>query len=255
MKNKLLLLVFLILLALVIPACGNPGEDGSSEESTDISETEETTPAEKIDTFGSTANSLFVYSNLVFQDIMLADFDTSKYDVEEFRGFLEADIASYNSTHNFKMQVTRKDADGNIIEPPIRYTHPIEIKKLEAVDNVLNQQLLYATAEDFLEYNSDTLKKRGGSLLKVGKVSGNESEIPSSYTGPKGDTVSVSALLKDSETGGKAEDADAYYFVICDFDAVIYSDGEFVGVNGGTYDSETNSVIVEGGTAATVIYR
>ena len=253
MKNKFLLLALLAALVLVMQACGQPEAESTEEEET-MESTEEVIPGVKIDTFGNTTNSLFIYPNLVFQDIMIADFNTDKYDVEEYGGFLQADIDNYNKTHNFKMQVIKKDADGNEIEPPVRYRHPIEIRKLEAKDNILNQQLLYATAEDFLEYNSETLQERGGSTLKVGKFLTDILELPASYTDPNGETVSAYGLIRD-KNGDTIPGAEDSYYVICDFDAVLYSSGDVLGVIGGTYDSETNSVLVEGGTRAVVIYK
>ena len=203
--------------------------------------------------FGTAAKDIYFYNDLSVQDVMLDDFDTEKYDVDEYAGFLQRDLDTYNASAKFVPQTA---AEGEENFTP-HYTVPVFIAACDAKDNQLNQQLLYATAADFIAYqtayNEEDFKARGGNTLQAGKLSAADSSVKgASLVDPdsqEGGTLDIQSIITGEEVG-------RYRYIICNFDAVIYGDGEVVGyTSNASYDKEKDSVTVPAGKTVVIVYK
>ena len=200
--------------------------------------------------FGEADKSIYLFRDLCIEDIVLSDFDMSKYDAKEFSGFLEEDLEKYNASHPFVKPEEVELLEGETtFEPEV--TKPIAIMKCAADKNVLDQRLIYATADDYMNYNAEEMPKRGGDHVYTGTLDVVDSSIlTTTYVDVKGKEVKVADLCTK-------DDAATYRYIALNFEAIIYGDGYVVAYsNGGTYESEGNCVKVPGnGQEVVVIYK
>jgi len=231
--KRILACVLIVVLALSCVGCTKKEEEG-----------------ERINTFGSSDDGLYLYKNLTVQDITFYDFDTEKYDAEEYRGFLQLDIDEYNNTHEFNAPTPETNEEGTVIDTNIMKA-PIEIQIVDTKDNVLEQQIRYATTFDYVEYNTSELEKRGGTKLDVGTLALVDSAVLEySYLNQKGEEVILGELC------GEGEDTSSYRYILCGFKAVLYGDGDIVAYSSNlTYDATHNCVTVPEGQTGVVIFK
>lgn len=195
--------------------------------------------------FGKVTNGIYLYKDMAVQDSYVEEFDTKKYDLNEYRGFLDEEIAAYNKSNAF--HPGDEEVRG---EHEPAYTAPITVVKCETGSGNINQQLLYATAEDFLKYNEEELESRGGSTLQTGTLQKVDTKLlTASFVGPDGKDLDVQALCV-------SKNAAEYRYVICDFAALLYGDGALIGyTKNGSYSAENSCVTVKGGEKVIVIFK
>ena len=203
--------------------------------------------------FGVADGSLYIYANNVIKDCSIFDFDTSRYDAEEYRGFLEEEISAYNDSAAFVPQKEETDEKGNVIEPPVTYTKPVEISELSAKDKALNVQLLYATPEDFFgwqkHFDAEAFSKRGGSIIETGKLVDNTAVQGMNFVDRKGEALDMEKLLKKKTASGVR-------YVTIDVECVLFGDGNILAyTEGAELDAENNNFHVKGGQKITVLYQ
>ena len=204
---------------------------------------------EKVDTFGNTTEGIYVYADNCVQDVIFSDFDMTRYDAEEFRTFLQEEIDEYNASHDFVRQEPVYDEDGNVVSEP-RCEEPIKVVECSAENDELQVQLLYATAGDYLQYMADEVEKRGGNTLQSGQLLYADASVTgASFIDTDGEALDLNEII----TGKHAEE---YRFVICNFEAVLYSEGEVAGYTAaGTYNADGECVSVPAGETVIVLYR
>ncbi len=200
---------------------------------------------ETIGKFGKVSNGLFLYSDLAVQDSFVDSFDTKRYVLSEYRALLNEELAEYNKTHPFNPGDPEKRSKK---EPD--YHTAITVVTCETSGQKLVQQLLYATPEDFLEYNAGELAKRKGSVLKVGTLDRVDTSILTmSYVSPAGKEISVQELCALQNAGD-------YRYMICDLEALIYGDGQIICFStNATYNEENICVSARGGEKVVVIFK
>ena len=231
MKKSLIRIFSLVFAAAVILfAAGCQGEAGQKT---------------SIGKFGKVTNGLYLYNDLAIQDSYVDEFDTKKYVVAEYRALLDEELAEYNKSHAF--HPGNEEVRG---EHEPAYTAPITVIRCEAAGGNLNQQLLYATAEDFLGYQAEELEGRKGSTLVTGTLAKVDTKIlTASYVTPNGKDLDVQQLCVK-------ENAGEYRFIICDFDALLYGDGDLIGyTNNATYNAQNSCVTVKGGQTVIAIFK
>jgi len=205
-------------------------------------------------TFGNVSNGIYVYRNFSVEDCQLYDFAQDYYDANEFRGYLQEELDEYNESHDYRTpetMVPATDKEGATIETVGPYAEEaVAIRQCEKKDGKLYQRLLYASTEDYILFNEEEVTKRGGTALQAGKLTdADRSVLSETYTAPDATAFDVNAAVTGKE-------AALYSYVICNFEAYVYVDGEIVGYsNGGSYDAESNFVKVSAGTTAIVIFR
>ena len=92
----------------------------------------------RVETFGNSDKGIYLYQDLSLEDTLIADFDTARYDLEEYRGFLNKEITAYNDTHDF-VPVLPSLRDENATE----MTAPVTVVKCVVTGGKLRQQLLW----------------------------------------------------------------------------------------------------------------
>ncbi len=232
MRNRILLIAAAALLALSLAACGNRTARGENKN------------------FGQGEKDIYIYRDLAVRDVMIDDFDTEKYDKDEYLGYLQEEIDAYNATASFVPQTAAEGEEENFTP---HYTVPVSVASCTAEENKINQQLLYATAADFTKYNEEFLPERGGYTLQAGTLPYADASVTGATLidpeSEEGKTVDVQEIL----TGKSADD---YRFVICNFDAVLYGDGDIVGMtSNGVFDKDKYCVSVPAGQTVVVLFK
>ena len=195
--------------------------------------------------FGKVTNGIYLYKDLAVQDSFVEEFDTGKYDLKEYRGFLDEELAEYNKSNAF--HPGDEEVRG---EHEPEYKAPITVVKCETGDGNLNQQLLYATAEDFLKYNAEELEERQGTTLQTGTLAKVDTKLlTAAFVGPDGKDLDVQALCV-------SKNASEYRYVITDIQSLVYGDGALIGyTKNGAYSEDNSCVTVKGGEKVIVIFR
>ena len=239
--KKVLITVFLVLGLILAAACGkdpvnSDTEPGGSQDTGTSKDSRRETEVE-VDTFGNTTNGIYLTSKLEIRDCTLYDFDTSKYDADEYKGFLEEELAEYNAAHSYPDEKGKK-------------VSAIQVEKCTVSKNVLTQILKYYDAADFLEYNKSELQKRGGSLLKAGTWLSPDSALSSmEFVDPSGKTVDISSWTGESKGG-------SYRYMICDIKAVLYGEGKVVAYSkDAVYTKDLNCINSAGGKKVAIIFK
>lgn len=198
-----------------------------------------------LNAFGKTANSLYLYADLAIQDVLVADFDPEKYDIEEYRALLEEEIAAYNKTADF---VPGSEELRQETEP--EYTSPVTLIKAEVEKKYLYQQILYANADDYNAYAKESIAEMDGTAVRTGRLNTVPSEIlKNTFVDTKGAEIDVNAICL-------SKSASDYRFIIADFNCVLYGDGEIVAmVKGMRYSRENACVGTGDAPIAIVIYK
>lgn len=202
-----------------------------------------------VNTFGNTTNGIYVHKDASVQDVVYYDFDTEKYDADEFRTFLQKELDEYNAGHEFVKPEPETNADGEVVSESAM-TAPIEIVECSAKDNELCVQLLYANANDYLTYMAESVEERGGNTLQSGYLLyADDSVKNAAFVDEDGEAVDMEKIL-----GSKK--AEQYRYVICNFESVVYSDGDVCGYTvNGTYSKENNCVSVPAGQEVIVLFK
>ena len=233
MKRRIMEVLLLVLFAFTLSACKEEVEKGANEN------------------FGKGEKDIYIFRDLSVQDVMIADFDTSKYDKDEYLGYLQEEIDAYNAGASFVPQ-TAAEGEEESFTP--HYTVPVSIASCTTADNKINQQLLYATAADFTKYNEEFLEEeRGGYTLQAGTLPYADASVTGATLidpdNKEGGTLDVNEIL----TG---KNAAKYRYVICNFDAVLYGDGEIAGYTAnGSYNSDKDCITVPAGQTVIVIFK
>ena len=190
---------------------------------------------EKPNTFGGSKDSLYLFTDLAVQDVIIEDFDTKKYDVNEYKGFLEEEIAEYNKAHAF---TPKANADGSSVsadEP--HYSESVTLVRCEVQKDKLFQSLLYATAADYNSFpdNQIILSRKNGTGLVTGTLDNAPDVLrKTSFVTPNGTSVDLESII----TSQKASE---YRFMIADFNCFMYGDGEIIAYASGMEYSKENS--------------
>lgn len=230
MRKKALAVLFAVCMIFSAAGCGRGGHGG-------------------VNSFGNTTNGIYVHKDASVQDVVYYDFDTEKYDVDEFRTFLQAELDEYNNSHEFIKPEPETNADGEVVSES-SMTAPIEIVECSAKNNELCVQLLYANTGDYLTYMAESVEERGGNTLQSGYLLYADASVQNAaFVDEDGDAIDMEKLL-----GSKK--ADRYRYVICNFESVIYSDGNVCGYTvNGTYSKENNCVTVPAGQEVIVLFK
>ena len=232
MKRSLLLSGVMVLLLFSLAACNRKG------------------PVSVSESFGTSTKDVAVFRDLAVQDVMIDDFDTSKYDKDEYLSYLQEDIDAYNSTATFVPQ-TAAEGEEETFTP--HYTVPVSVASCTAEENKINQQILYATAADFTAFNEEALEERGGHTLQAGTLPFADASVTGAALVDPDSKNGENLDVQDILTGRHADD---YRFVICNFDAVLYVEGEIEGyTSNAAVDLEKNCVTVPAGETVIVVFR
>ena len=199
--------------------------------------------------FGETNNGIYLNRDLTIVDCMTADFDMSKYDAAEYAGFLQQEIDAYNASVEFVAPSQETNSNGETVSEP-SLTHPVEIERCEAKENVLYQELIYATANDFLQFNGEELASRGGTTLKVGTLDRADSSILTmNFVDEKGEAYDLQKVYEGEKAG-------EYRYIMCDYEAVLYGAGDIVCyTTGAKFDEKDYSLSVPTGSMVIVIFK
>lgn len=237
MKRKFLAFIILVALTITLGGCeGCSLFSGCS-----------CNKGPKVQTFGNVTNGIYYYADRHVQDVFITDFDESRYDVQEFAGYLAEDIEAYNAEHSYIAPVYL-DEEGKQ-HPTNTLTKAITIERCTSKNNEITMRLLYGTVQDYVNYNAEEIAKRGGSVLEAGVLTADKTDLLGlSYTDTEGKPVNFTELLS-------ARRAPEYRYVTCDFEAVLYGEGDIIGYSAdGSYDSKGNCVNVSAGKRVTVIF-
>ena len=199
--------------------------------------------------FGAVTNGIYLYSDLAVQDSTVEEFDTKKYDLAEYRKLLDEEVKAYNTANEFKPgdKELRKD-----YEPD--YVTPVTVVKCEVSGGKIRQQLLYANATDYANYRKENISEpaesENGFTFTVGTLAKVDPAIlPAIFVAPSGNAVNVQELCVSSS-------AAKYRYVICDFEALLYGDGDLVCyTKNATYDADNLCVQVKGGEKVIAIFK
>ena len=232
MRNRIWAAVLSAVLLLALTGCQDKGPQGMNQN------------------FGGGAKDIYVYKDLSVQDVMIDDFDTGKYDKDEYVSYLQEELDAYNASAAFVPQTAAEGEEDNFTP---HFTVPISVASCTVTDNKINQQLLYATAADFTKYNEAFLEERGGYTLQAGTLPFADASVTGATLIDPDSKDGAALDIQNILTGKKA---DQYRFVICNFDAVIYGDGEVAGyTSNGSFDSSKNCVTVPAGQTVVVLFR
>ena len=189
---------------------------------------------QKLNTFGGTKDSFYLYRNLAVQDVTIESFETNKYDIDEYKSFLEEEIAEYNEMH----ALLPKDAGAETLsqdEP--RYSESVTLVRCETQNDKLYQSLLYATAADYNTFpdNQIILSRKKGSGLVTGTLQdAPEFLLSTKFVTPSGTSVDLEAIVT-------SEKAAEYRYMVADFSCVMYGDGDIIAYASGMEYSAENS--------------
>ena len=232
MKKRLFLLMLAGLMAFSLCACKKEGPKGINSN------------------FGSNEKDLVVFNDLSVQDVMTADFDTKKDDKDEYVSYLQEELDAYNAGASFVPQTAAEGEEDNFTP---HFTVPVSVASCTVDKNVINQQLLYATASDYVAYNQEIIESRGGNTLQAGKLTSADASV-----------TGASLIDPDDKNGGfvdiqeilTGKNADNYCYVICNFEAAIYLEGEVAGFTStGVYDSTKDCVTVPAGKTVVILFK
>ena len=123
---------------------------------------------EKPNTFGNTKDSFYLYKDLAVMDVLIEPFETAKYDLEEYKGFLKQEIGEYNAAHSYTPKPAEEGTSASPDEP--KYSESITLFRCEVDNDLLYQSLLYATAADYNTFpdNQIRLQRKSGAGLVTG---------------------------------------------------------------------------------------
>lgn len=190
---------------------------------------------EKPNTFGGSKDSLYLFKDLALQDVTIESFDTKKYDLDEYKGFLEEEIAEYNKAHAYTPS-TSADASSPAGNEP-QYSESVTLVRCEVMNNKLFQSLRYATASDYNSFpdNQIILSRKNG----TGVVTGTLANAPqillnTDFVTPNGTSVDLASIISSQR-------ADEYRFMVADFTCFMYGDGEIIAYASGMEYSKENS--------------
>ena len=189
---------------------------------------------EKLNTFGGTKDSFYLYRDMAVQDVMIEPFDMKKYDISEYKGFLEEEIAEYNAMH----ALLPKEAGAETLsqdEP--RYSESVTLVKCEAQNDKLYQSLLYATAADYNTFPDNQIilsRKKGSGLITGTLKDAPEFVLNTKFVTPSGTSVDLEAIVT-------SEKAAEYRYMVADFSCVMYGDGDIIAYASGMEYSAENS--------------
>ena len=189
---------------------------------------------EKLNTFGGTKDSFYLYRDMAVQDVMIEPFDMKKYDVSEYKGFLEEEIAEYNAMH----ALLPKEAGAETLsqdEP--RYSESVTLVRCEAENDKLYQSLLYATAADYNTFPDNQIilsRKKGSGLITGTLQDAPEFVLNTKFVTPSGTSVDLEAIVT-------SEKAAEYRYMVADFSCVMYGDGDIIAYASGMEYSAENS--------------
>jgi len=197
----------------------------------------------KTSKFGESNNGLQLYNDLSVEEVVIESFDTKKYDLDEYKGFLEEELAAYNKDNTFKKNEYHTTAQHEL-------TASIAIVTCEVKGNEILQRMIFATAEDYTKYSVDALAERKGTQVVAGdltQMTAGMGEV--SYTDKDGKSIS----LTDYSGGSKATN---YLYIGTDAEALLYGEGTLIGFSkGGVYDKEGDCVKVSGGEMVYAIFK
>lgn len=191
-------------------------------------------PEEKLNTFGGTKDSFYLFRDMAVQDVMIEPFDMKKYDVSEYKGFLEEEIAEYNAMH----ALIPKDAGSETLsqdEP--RYSESVTLVRCDAENDKLYQSLHYATAADYNTFPDNQLilsRKKGSGLITGTLADAPEFVLNTKFVTPSGTSVDLQAIVT-------SEKAAEYRYMVADFSCVMYGDGDIIAYASGMEYSAENS--------------
>ena len=199
--------------------------------------------------FGAVTNGIYVYADLAIQDSVVEDFDTKKYDLAEYRKLLDEEVKAYNTANEFKPgdKELRKEHEPD-------YVTPVTVVKCEVSGGKIRQQLIYANATDYANYRkaniSDEAEEKSGFTFQTGTLAKVDTSILSAaFVAPSGNDVNVQELCVSSS-------ASKYRYVICDFEALLYGDGDLVCyTKNASYDADNRCVKVKGGEKVIAIFK
>lgn len=192
-------------------------------------------PDEKLNTFGGTKDSFYLYRDMAVQDVVIEAFDMKKYDINEYKGFLEEEIAEYNDMHAL---IPKNGAEGSTLsqdEP--RYSESVTLVKCEAQNDKLYQSLLYATAADYNTFPDNQIvlsRKKGTGLITGTLADAPEFLLGTKFVTPSGTSVDLEAIVT-------SEKAAEYRYMVADFSCVMYGDGDIIAYASGMEYSAENS--------------
>ena len=190
---------------------------------------------EKLNTFGATKDSFYLFTDLAIEDVTIEDFDTKKYDVNEYKGFLEEEIAEYNRTHAYTPKTSAEGTSVSADEP--HYSESVTLVRCEVIKEKLFQSLLYATAADYNTFpdNQIVLSRKNGSGLLTGTLADAPDVLKkTTFVTPNGTSVDLESII----TSQKASE---YRFMLADFSCVMYGDGEIIAYASGMEFSAENN--------------
>ena len=190
-------------------------------------------PEQKPNTFGGSKDSLYLFTDLAVQDVTIESFDTKKYDIEEYKGFLEEEIAEYNKAHAY---TPKADGAASSKDEP-HYSESVTLVRCETMNNKIFQSLLYATAADYNSFpdNQIILSRKNGTGLITGTLANAPQVLlNTSFVTPNGTSVDLQSITTSQKAG-------EYRFMIADFSCFMYGDGEIIAYANGMEYSKENS--------------
>ena len=190
----------------------------------------------KPNTFGGTNNSFYLYKDLAVQDVMIEPFDMKKYDVNEYKGFLQEEIGEYNAAHSFTPKPTTEDGTSASPDEP-KYSESVTLVRCEAEEDLLKQSLLYATAADYNSFpdNQIRLSRKKGSGLVTGTLAdAPELFLKTSFVTPNGTNMDVASIMSSQK-------ASEYRYMLADFNCFMYGDGDVIAYASGMEWSAENA--------------
>lgn len=189
---------------------------------------------EKLNTFGGTKDSFYLYRDMAVQDVMIEPFDMKKYDVSEYKGFLEEEIAEYNAMHAL---LPKEAGTETLSQDEPRYSESVTLVRCEAENDKLYQSLLYATAADYNTFPDNQLilsRKKGSGLITGTLQDAPEFVLNTKFVTPSGTSVDLQAIVT-------SEKAAEYRYMVADFSCVMYGDGDIIAYASGMEYSAENS--------------
>lgn len=206
-----------------------------------------------IDTFGGVTNGIYMHRDLTLTDVLIVGgFDKDYYDAEELKTLWQMEIDEYNAEHDYITPTVCVEEKKRSKEETTAYapavTTPITVLTCSEKDGELTMQLTYANAVDYRNYNADEIARRGGTALKTGTLAAMDMDLQAlNYTNEKGEPVNLAEMV------GR-DNPQTYRYIYCDFEAVLYGEGEIVAVSKfENYNAKNNCVTVNPGEGVCVV--
>ena len=194
--------------------------------------------------FSPVQGGLYVNDDHTLKSSYVEDFSGEGLNLDELKSMAQAEIAAYNQEkaglNYYSAQQLGEEQEGTVL--------PISIENIamdEENTNNLVAILDYATAADYVTYNSDDIGTNGGTTLSVGTVDQSPTAIEGSFVTIKGKPVEISEIMVKGE----------YHVIYLDFAATVTVNGTVKYISTNVSCLTKNTVTTQAGQGSFIIFK